>query len=385
MLRFQLTPPHGGRHAGVFLRLADRSFNSRPRMGGDGSPESPCPSCTCFNSRPRMGGDGRPCGSACGPPVSTHAPAWGATFSALQSSFTGWFQLTPPHGGRPFQLLVGEVAAVSTHAPAWGATSSAASSSSTTTFQLTPPHGGRPGRPPSGPRGPRFNSRPRMGGDMHRRKLLRPCRRFNSRPRMGGDAERIRVEKLSSCFNSRPRMGGDRNPSRPHSPRRCFNSRPRMGGDHPVEKVPLRHAVSTHAPAWGATRARRTSSSGASRFNSRPRMGGDWATSTASTPRPVSTHAPAWGATLPSGDGDHDVLVSTHAPAWGATDEFTAKAPGQRFQLTPPHGGRRRSPPLHLRASCFNSRPRMGGDSMNEAINELLLFQLTPPHGGRPA
>ncbi len=157
-----------------------------------------------------------------------------------------------------------------------------------------------------------------------------------------------------------------------------------MGGDHPVEKVPLRHAVSTHAPAWGATRARRTSSSGASRFNSRPRMGGDWATSTASTPRPVSTHAPAWGATLPSGDGDHDVLVSTHAPAWGATDEFTAKAPGQRFQLTPPHGGRRRSPPLHLRASCFNSRPRMGGDSMNEAINELLLFQLTPPHGGRP-
>ena len=33
----------------------------------------------------------------------------------------------------------------------------------------------------------------------------------------------------------------------------------------------------------------------------------------------ISTHAPAWGATLILNQPAADVQISTHAPAWGAT------------------------------------------------------------------
>ena len=319
MLRFQLTPPHGGRHAGVFLRLADRSFNSRPRMGGDGSPESPCPSCTCFNSRPRMGGDGRPCGSACGPPVSTHAPAWGATFSALQSSFTGWFQLTPPHGGRPFQLLVGEVAAVSTHAPAWGATSSAASSSSTTTFQLTPPHGGRPGRPPSGPRGPRFNSRPRMGGD-HSDRRGKSSRKVSTHAPAWGATLTTASAPPSESFNSRPRMGGDLILNDYENNLPVFQLTPPHGGRRCCRRPPLRPGA----------------------FTSRPRMGVDGGDTTATgsiTFQLTPPHGGRPAAPVKPGELREFQLTPPHG---GRHPDHLLRTDRLQFQLTPPHGGRRR-------------------------------------------
>ena len=97
-----------------------------------------------FNSRPRMGGDELYRDHGSEDKVSTHAPAWGATsFGAhVSGSIDGfnsrprmggdgvvvglsiklWFQLTPPHGGRPEQVERIFLDEVSTHAPAWGAT-----------------------------------------------------------------------------------------------------------------------------------------------------------------------------------------------------------------------------------------------------------------------
>ena len=142
---FQSTPPHGGRppHRG---RLRPHTgFNPRPRMGGDGG------------CKPYSGGRR----------VSIHAPAWGATpltSSATHSSFSfnprprmggdsrmvsegagGTFQSTPPHGGRPLEVMSEEENIVSIHAPAWGATEGAA---------ILCIHDQC------------FNPRPRMGGDL---------------------------------------------------------------------------------------------------------------------------------------------------------------------------------------------------------------------------
>ena len=124
---FQLTPPRGGRR---YLHRAHA-----PHVRG-------------FNSRPREGGDRFLSSVTFGPPVSTHAPARGATGDQLI--------------GDALQILD-----VSTHAPARGATGLSPSRRriSASRFQLTPPRGGRRRRSPGGPVLGGFNSRPREGGD----------------------------------------------------------------------------------------------------------------------------------------------------------------------------------------------------------------------------
>ena len=137
-----------------------------------------------------------------------------------------------------------------------------------------------------------------------------------------------------------------------------------MGRDFLALRIPFRFVVSTHAPAWGATRSSRSPSSSNSSFNPRARMGRDvqdldtQILSHGFNPRArmgrderlrpsadvrvsfnprarmgrdiqcshskpgikVSTHAPAWGATSVMALPPLSVKVSTHAPAWGATD-----------------------------------------------------------------
>ncbi len=78
----------------------------------------------------------------------------------------------------------------------------------------------------------------------------------------------------------------------------------------------------------------------------------------------VSIHAPARGATCDSGVIGHDDLkVSIHAPARGATARD--------------HG-------RYVEQSCFNPRPRAGGDFAAYEHKVLYMFQSTPPRGGRP-
>ncbi len=104
-VKFQSTPPHGGRRH----KDLDILFLS------------------CFNPRPHMGGDGRlHLFLVDGAEVSIHAPTWGATLLRRSSTVDRVaFQSTPPHGGRP-------------PAPP--------EPTEEDLFQSTPPHGGRPAR-----------------------------------------------------------------------------------------------------------------------------------------------------------------------------------------------------------------------------------------------
>ena len=99
---FLLTPPRGGRQ-GRYCRVGNRPyFYSRPRVGGDEQmAETQLDNLQDFYSRPRVGGDEhRPGFLLPDMFISTHAPAWGATFVLGTCCRFGLFLLTPPRGGR---------------------------------------------------------------------------------------------------------------------------------------------------------------------------------------------------------------------------------------------------------------------------------------------
>ena len=169
-------------------------------------------------------------------PISTHAPAWGATCMSSRSVRTA--------------------RKISTHAPAWGAT-------------------------------PADDTARRCPSD------------FYSRPRVGGDSRR---------YPCPPR-------------RRNFYSRPRVGGDQGIsEYMRMPPGISTHAPAWGATKARAREMAAAADFYSRPRVGGDViVTAEFSTTGIFLLTPPRGGRPTPIRFPPSPRWISTHAPAWGAT------------------------------------------------------------------
>ena len=78
----------------------ERSFNPRPRAGGDRNEKKHIETVRGFNPRPRAGGDQdfySDLSFAC---VSIHAPARGATRCVTLFYVFKWFQSTPPRGGR---------------------------------------------------------------------------------------------------------------------------------------------------------------------------------------------------------------------------------------------------------------------------------------------
>ena len=259
---------------------------------------------TRFNPRPRTGGDLRCDRVGRRHSVSIHAPARGATGGRY------WprrghevFQSTPPHGGR----LV------------WGANVTTGGQ-----FQSTPPHGGRrlaigaeqPGDAVSihaPARGATFDwlgfphirlvsiHAPARGATPASPKTLPRTTSFNPRPRTGGDVNDGPGVILTTKFQSTP----------PHGGRRECGEPAHRGSN-----------VSIHAPARGATYA--------------------------DDPRPETIYA---------------IAVSIHAPARGATRAASWWRP---------------------RTTCFNPRPRTGGDDeRRDAIQAHDKFQSTPPHGGR--
>ncbi len=218
-----------------------------------------------------------------------------------------------------------------------------------------------------------------------------------------------------------------------------FQSTPPRGGRHVYERhaeanyrvsihapEKVRHlfkAVSIHAPGPEEHQVN------PSRFNPRPRAGGDAmaASTTAltvlfqSTPprggrlqtrsyhkggRYVSIHAPARGATKGAQGGSYVGKVSIHAPARGATAVFAAERLFDKFQSTPPRGGRRgarvpfprrRRVSIHAPArgaTCHRTHSKDGVDvSIHAPARGATLlvwgdtpgytFQSTPPRGGR--
>ena len=168
------------------------------------------------------------------------------------------FQSTPPRRGRRSFLALGQRRReVSIHAPAQGATANSSLPSS---------------------RYPRFNPRPRAGGDLSTfrepsqrmtfqstppRRGRRPHAssqawhnpRFNPRPRAGGDVSLISPRSFLASFNPRPRAGGDHRMIFLRNKVAQFQSTPpRRGRPYFAIKHSFTRHVSIHAPAQGATR-----------------------------------------------------------------------------------------------------------------------------------
>ncbi len=151
-------------------------------------------------------------------------------------------------------------------------------------------------------------------------------------------------------FNPRPREGATSCPLWKSLLAEVQSTPPRGGRHDRVRQKPLRHIVSIHAPARGATPAitlvgdaemvfqstpprggrpaRAAVMVDTSEFQSTPPRGGRPGCHSASWPHNlVSIHAPARGATSASGEQLIKRLVSIHAPARGATG---SDGPGPR-------------------------------------------------------
>ena len=142
-----------------------------------------------------------------------------------------------------------------------------------------------------------------------------------------------------------------------------FQSTPPYGGRRLIMgSVLMGIVVSIHAPVWGATYKSCVMVGYIHGFNPRPRMGGD---------------SPGILRTVTG-------RVSIHAPVWGATYGHFICHIFYMFQSTPPYGGRPGQRTNLYSDSCFNPRPRMGGDArLGIPTASNFGFQSTPPYGGR--
>ena len=217
-------------------------FNPRTRVGCDKYSANVPLSEIKFQSTHPRGVRQRRCHLwPLGPPVSIHAPAWGATsgISACSPSHP-MFQSTHPRGVRPAQGGSFERwRRVSIHAPAWGATRAVCSI-----------------------------QRPRCGS-------------FNPRTRVGCDLVFTVADAIAAIVSIHaPAWGATLSPEQALHHHPVSIHAPAWGATQPVaETVRGQDGVSIHAPAWGATAD----------------TDGGWDAAR------VSIHAPAWGATWGAG------------------------------------------------------------------------------------
>ena len=101
----------------------------------------------------------------------------------------------------------------------------------------------------------------------------------------------------TDSFNSRSRVGSDLHPVPCKVEDYGFNSRSRVGSDQFSLGVQTEVGVSIHAPAWGATERVLLWRRFYHCFNSRSRVGSDPKAHSIRETGVVSIHAPAWGAT----------------------------------------------------------------------------------------
>ena len=184
-------------------------------------------------------------------------------------------------------------------------------------------------------------------------------------------------------FHPRPRVGGRRGTGHTERNGRDFNPRPRVGGDANDRVRLFPYSISIHAPAWGATCWLTPPAAHTGYFNPRPRVGGDADFLVGCNNWVISIHAPAWGATLPLFPPPLERKISIHAPAWGATRNRICGRHNEKFQSTPPRGGRLEGDIVRCGTGNFNPRPRVGGDGNGADGFYRGGFQSTPPRGGR--
>ena len=155
-------------------------------------------------------------------------------------------------------------------------------------------------------------------------------------------------------------------PREGNMPKTSFNPRPRAGGDLRFLLEHVKHIVSIHAPARGATPRTGTPTAPCRRFNPRPRAGGD---------------------NRPTGHLRSKISFNPRPRAGGDRTVLSRSHPRCGFNPRPRAGGDRGFSPLSTMATArFNPRPRAGGDRRFSSLaSSLRVFQSTPPRGGRPA
>ena len=186
----------------------------------------------------------------------------------------------------------------------------------------------------------------------------------------------------------------------------CFNPRPRVGGDPCAALGGPVLDVSIHAPAWGATAYRAPGHGLVTGFNPRPRVGGDGRGRTHMPRRHSFNPRPRVGGDATQLLGFAQTHVSIHAPAWGATRPCLRRRTMDRFQSTPPRGGRpwclgsssrphgvsihapawgatRGRRPPDCRGWVSIHAPAWGATAATCPSEGKKVFQSTPPRGGR--
>ena len=297
---FQLTRPRGARLCKLLPRRSrDTSFNSRAREGRDTSARGALLSPAAFQlTRPRGARQQDADGRARRPPVSTHAPARGATQGGGVSFSWLQFQLTRPRGARLDPLRPSRRRIIR--------------------FQLTRPRGARRRYRGTARKAAKFQlTRPR-GARLHLRVLPVLLVSFNSRAREGRDHHHPGTGDRPRGFNSRAREGRDYH----HLPRRGWRE------------------VSTHAPARGATPSANAARRAMKFQLTRPR---------GARPR----HRPG----RPRRAG-----FNSRAREGRDSRRSDGISGPKQFQLTRPRGARRSRLNRFNFLSCFNSRAREGRD-----------------------
>ena len=236
--------------------------------------------------------------------ISTHAPAGGATCAKRGARLRSTrFLLTPLREGRLPQLdAAGEIGIISTHAPAGGATQ-----------------------------------------DYHRYPRHRP---ISTHAPAGGAT---RISTASNCWST------------------YFYSRPCGRGDHRLQAgLPHHPRISTHAPAGGATVKER-------------KITVDF--------RPISTHAPAGGATYRWYEKNGCGEISTHAPAGGATADLRLDERKRAISTHAPAGGATtRLPKSPQDVSSFLLTPlREGRHAVCDTVPQIAGISTHAPAGGATA
>ena len=204
-----------------------------------------------FNPRPREGGDLQPRRSPASRKFQSTPPRRGDRSRLLTVCRASSFNPRPREGATPRPVRVKTTANVSIHAPAKGATVRAAYDRPCSSVSIHAPAKGRRNRPPGLAARPRFNPRPREGGDrgptataegmvsIHAPAKGATCTadapvharlRFQSTPPRRGDIVcRDQYRLVPDSFNPRPREGGDQSVAISAHDRDGFNPRPREG------------------------------------------------------------------------------------------------------------------------------------------------------------
>jgi len=136
-------------------------------VGGEDAALGECLHQRSFNPRPRVGGERYHCVSALPPTVSIHAPGWGASHETPSSCRTKGVSIHAPGWGASDAGAVQYYGpAVSIHAPGWGASELVTRLSVVGAVSIhAPGWGARAAHPEWALTVIGFNPRPRVGGE----------------------------------------------------------------------------------------------------------------------------------------------------------------------------------------------------------------------------